>query len=85
MQVFGWSMFTEMNKRVREMVDENRTDHIHFLDVSSVTDDRADAHPSSFSKSGDNTDCVHICSPGPYSVVNTWNQLLIEALERLKS
>ncbi|XAR59235.1 hypothetical protein NMG60_11014959 [Bertholletia excelsa] len=50
---------------------------VYLLDITTLSQLRKDAHPSTYSGEHSGTDCSHWCLPG---VPDTWNQLLYAAL-----
>ncbi|KAF5481411.1 hypothetical protein F2P56_002062 [Juglans regia] len=50
---------------------------ISFLDVTTLSQYRKDAHPSAYSGDHSGTDCSHWCLPG---LPDTWNELLYAEL-----
>ncbi|KAF7119619.1 hypothetical protein RHSIM_Rhsim13G0191600 [Rhododendron simsii] len=50
---------------------------VYLLDITTLSQLRKDAHPSSYSGEHSGTDCSHWCLPG---LPDTWNQLLYAAL-----
>ncbi|XP_031268263.1 protein trichome birefringence-like 38 isoform X1 [Pistacia vera] len=50
---------------------------VYLLDITTLSQLRKDAHPSSYSGDHSGTDCSHWCLPG---LPDTWNQLLYAAL-----
>ncbi|KAG2687800.1 hypothetical protein I3760_09G067900 [Carya illinoinensis] len=50
---------------------------VYLLDITTLSQLRKDAHPSSYSGQHSGTDCSHWCLPG---LPDTWNQLLYAAL-----
>lgn len=50
---------------------------VYLLDITTLSQLRKDAHPSTYSGEGSGTDCSHWCLPG---LPDTWNQLLYAAL-----
>lgn len=50
---------------------------IYLLDITTLSQLRKDAHPSTYSGEHSGTDCSHWCLPG---LPDTWNQLLYAAL-----
>ena len=52
------------------------TKPVYLLDITTLSQLRKDAHPSTYSD-GSGTDCSHWCLPG---LPDTWNQLLYAAL-----
>ncbi|KAK0579879.1 hypothetical protein LWI29_032984 [Acer saccharum] len=50
---------------------------VYLLDITTLSQLRKDAHPSTYSNAGSGTDCSHWCLPG---LPDTWNQLLYAAL-----
>ena len=66
----GWDSIPEQNALMLEILDQESIPFI-FLDVFSLTRDRADRHIGG-------GDCLHYCLPGP---PDTWVQMFIVALE----
>ncbi|KAK8665200.1 hypothetical protein V6N13_005373 [Hibiscus sabdariffa] len=54
--------------------------NIHILDITRMSEFRADAHPST-AGGKKHDDCMHWCLPG---VTDTWNDLFVTHLNRLK-
>ncbi|KDO77821.1 hypothetical protein CISIN_1g017263mg [Citrus sinensis] len=50
---------------------------VYLLDITTLSQLRKDAHPSTYSGKHSGTDCSHWCLPG---LPDTWNQLLYAAL-----
>jgi hypothetical protein len=50
---------------------------VYLLDITTLSQLRKDAHPSTYSGGHSGTDCSHWCLPG---LPDTWNQLLYAAL-----
>ncbi|KAK3206968.1 hypothetical protein Dsin_021014 [Dipteronia sinensis] len=50
---------------------------VYLLDITTLSQLRKDAHPSTYSGERSGTDCSHWCLPG---LPDTWNQLLYAAL-----
>ncbi|XP_041024674.1 protein trichome birefringence-like 38 [Juglans microcarpa x Juglans regia] len=50
---------------------------VYLLDITTLSQLRKDAHPSSYGGGHSGTDCSHWCLPG---LPDTWNQLLYAAL-----
>ncbi|KAI8525667.1 hypothetical protein RHMOL_Rhmol13G0247900 [Rhododendron molle] len=50
---------------------------VYLLDITTLSQLRKDAHPSTYSGEHSGTDCSHWCLPG---LPDTWNQLLYAAL-----
>ncbi|KAF8413771.1 hypothetical protein HHK36_001764 [Tetracentron sinense] len=50
---------------------------VYLLDVTTLSQMRKDAHPSTYGGEHSGTDCSHWCLPG---LPDTWNQLLYAAL-----
>ncbi|GAA0148935.1 hypothetical protein LIER_36829 [Lithospermum erythrorhizon] len=50
---------------------------VYLLDITTLSQLRKDAHPSTYSGDGSGVDCSHWCLPG---LPDTWNQLLYAAL-----
>ncbi|KAB1222035.1 Protein trichome birefringence-like 38 [Morella rubra] len=50
---------------------------VYLLDITTMSQLRKDAHPSSYSGEHSGTDCSHWCLPG---LPDSWNQLLYAAL-----
>ena len=50
---------------------------VYLLDITTLSQLRKDAHPSTYSNADSGTDCSHWCLPG---LPDTWNQLLYAAL-----
>ncbi|KAF4369637.1 hypothetical protein CsatB_001087 [Cannabis sativa] len=50
---------------------------VYLLDITTLSQLRKDAHPSSYSGDHSGNDCSHWCLPG---LPDTWNQLLYAAL-----
>ncbi|CAI0377009.1 unnamed protein product [Linum tenue] len=47
--------------------------HVHFLNVTTLSQLRIDGHPATYNGAGGRMDCTHWCVAG---VPDTWNQLL---------
>ncbi|XP_023883886.2 protein trichome birefringence-like 38 isoform X1 [Quercus suber] len=52
---------------------------VYLLDITTLSQLRKDAHPSSYSGEHSGNDCSHWCLPG---LPDTWNQLLYAALSK---
>ncbi|KAM4111908.1 hypothetical protein ACJW30_05G101200 [Castanea mollissima] len=52
---------------------------VYLLDITTLSQLRKDAHPSSYSGDHSGNDCSHWCLPG---LPDTWNQLLYAALSK---
>ncbi|KAL3739930.1 hypothetical protein ACJRO7_021238 [Eucalyptus globulus] len=50
---------------------------VYLLDITTLSQLRKDAHPSTYSGDHSGTDCSHWCLPG---LPDTWNQLLYAAI-----
>ncbi|GAA0162358.1 hypothetical protein LIER_39401 [Lithospermum erythrorhizon] len=50
---------------------------VHLLDITTLSQLRKDAHPSTYTGDHAGVDCSHWCLPG---LPDTWNQLLYAAL-----
>ena len=61
---------------VVEDVLKNITKHVHLLNITTLSQLRKDAHPSSYNKFK-GMDCTHWCVAG---LTDTWNQLLSVAV-----
>ncbi|XP_047307908.1 protein trichome birefringence-like 39 [Impatiens glandulifera] len=51
--------------------------HVNLLDVTTLSQYRKDAHPTTYSSKNNGLDCSHWCLPG---LPDTWNALLYAAL-----
>ncbi|GLU10590.1 hypothetical protein SLE2022_273830 [Rubroshorea leprosula] len=60
---------------VKEVIS-NMSKPVHLLDITTLSQLRKDAHPSSYN-GFEGMDCTHWCIPG---LPDTWNQLLYAAL-----
>lgn len=61
----AWVVVNKVLSRVKKPVT--------FLDVTTLSQYRKDAHPSAYSGEHGGTDCSHWCLPG---LPDTWNELL---------
>ncbi|KAJ4764505.1 Protein trichome birefringence [Rhynchospora pubera] len=67
-----------VNHHLSEALQESR---FHILDVTSMSEFRADAHPST-TGGKKHEDCMHWCLPG---LPDTWNDLFIATLNTLQT
>ena len=73
----GWTLFPAYDRIARDMLEPVG---VHFLDVSTLSNQRPDAHTAvRHGKGRLPPDCLHFSLPG---VPDTWNALLLSALER---
>lgn len=65
----AWAVVNKVLSRTKKPVT--------FLDVTRLSQDRKDAHPSAYSGEHSGNDCSHWCLPG---LPDTWNQVLYAEL-----
>ncbi|KAI8879207.1 hypothetical protein K501DRAFT_336248 [Backusella circina FSU 941] len=64
---YEWHLFEKFDALWKTIVKEGNNKHIEFLDISTLSNMRGDAH------SRPDRDCLHTCLPGP---VDDWNRLI---------
>ena len=79
MSKYNWRMFPHWNDIWKYEIDALQDHRIHFMDISPMTQRRADAHVGFRWEQ----DCLHWCLPG---VIDYWNYLLFSIIthEKLK-
>ena len=79
-QWFQWDAAESRNRYVRKQLRQSGLTNVRFVDIHDALAQRPDAHPAGRFAYTKKLDCLHYCSPGPFSPINLWRDVIVTGL-----